>query len=179
MNQLDRKYSGFTYPLVGSHQHVWVLFDFSNLSSCVRPPRHRASHSGGGPREFQVGASLISPPFWFGASSTSVQLCSQSSNKIGVMQKIIAKQIDKTRLENPNTWSNIDQKCFQNQALGLLGGQGRSNVSKNKKRNLGGTVTSTTRSGTVLGVFSVPSPFWTPLRPKNGGLGKVPFWRWF
>ena len=55
---------------------------------------HRASGSGGCPGEFQVGASSISPPFWSGASSTSVQLCSQSSNKSGMMQKIVEKQID-------------------------------------------------------------------------------------
>ena len=52
--------------------------------------------SGGSPGQSQVRASSSSPPLWSGASSTSVQSCSQSSHKSEVMQKII----DKTRIEN-------------------------------------------------------------------------------
>ena len=47
--------------------------------------------SGVGRGGFRVGASLISPPFTFGALSTAVQFCSQWSNRRGLMQNIIGK----------------------------------------------------------------------------------------
>ena len=90
-------------------------------ATCLRPPRHRAS---GGAGEFHVGTSSISPPFWFGASSTSVQLCSKSSNKSGVTHKII-----ETRIENRKNNPQLVQHA-QKTSLGALGGQSRSKVEK-------------------------------------------------
>ena len=62
--------------------------------------------SGGGPGEFQVGASSISPPFWFGASSASVQLCSKSIVESGVMQIVLENNIWKKLIRKLQSMSN-------------------------------------------------------------------------
>ena len=61
-------------------------------------------------------------------------------------------------------------------ALGLLGAKVGPRL---KTIWLVETVASTTLAGTLLGVFSVPFLFRTPLRLKNVVLGKGPFWQQF
>ena len=102
-------------------RHFWYLLAFG-LPARLPPA------SGGGPWEFQDGASSISPPFWFGASSTSVQVCcSRSSNKSGVMQKIIEKQSENNERETSKSGPKLIRNV-KTWSCAALGGQGRFKV---------------------------------------------------
>ena len=115
------------------------------LTTCLRPPA-----LGGDPGECQVGASSMSPPFWSGASSTLVQLCSQSNNTKGVAQeKLIANQTENFSLQDLLE-TGIEEKAPRR----VSGVSSRSGSSTKMRRSLDETVTSTTPRVT----------FWKPFR---------------
>ena len=94
-----------------------------------------------------------------------MQLCSQSSNKSGVMQRIIENEIDKTRLGKLQEMSQHRSEMHNRSSLGALGCQGRFKVET--KRKLDEQVTSTTFPRDPFGsLFGIRVSLGRPLEVK-------------